>query len=86
MPPKHRRGLQRPMPQSARMRHALLTNANGRWIAEAPGLLRCAAVGATRAEALHRLKDLIRRRVEHLEMEGDEIPDDQEVEAVLLAM
>jgi predicted RNase H-like HicB family nuclease len=74
------------MPQSARLRHALLTYTNGRWIAEAPGLLRCSAIGTTRSEALHRLKDNIRRHVEALEIEGDEIPDDQEVEAVLLAM
>lgn len=74
------------MHNHARVRHAILTHSQGRWIAEAPGLLRCAAVGSSRAQALARLKEAIRRHVEELEMEGEEIPRDQEVEAVILAM
>jgi len=70
----------------ARLRHAILTFAEGRWIAEAPGLLRCSVVGPTKAEALHRLKQSIRRQVEELEMEGEEIPRDVEVEMVVLDM
>ncbi len=70
----------------ARLRHAILTNADDRWIAEAPGLLRCSIVAKTRVEALRRLKESIRRRIEELEEEGEAIPRDLEVETVVLDM
>ncbi len=59
------------------MRHVLLyTDEDGVWIAEVPSLPGCGSDGATREEALERVKEAIQGYIESLEMDGLAVPEE----------
>ncbi len=59
------------------MRHVLLyTDEDGVWIAECPSLPGCGSDGATRDEAIERVKEAIQSYVEALEADGLPVPDE----------
>jgi len=59
------------------MRHVILyTDEDGYWIAEVPSLPGCGSDGATKEEALNRVKEAIQCYVESLEADGLPTPDE----------
>jgi predicted RNase H-like HicB family nuclease len=54
----------------------LYTDEDGIWIAEVPSLPGCGSDGATKAEALERVKEAIQGYVEALEADGLPVPDE----------
>lgn len=59
------------------MRHVLLyTDEDGNWIAEVPSLPGCASDGATREEAIERIKEAIGVTIEALIQDDLTVPED----------
>ena len=59
------------------MRYILLyTDEDENWIADVPSLPGCHSDGATRAEAIERVKEAIEVYIEALEEDGLPIPDE----------
>ncbi|MBZ0290698.1 MAG: type II toxin-antitoxin system HicB family antitoxin [Anaerolineae bacterium] len=60
------------------MRHVILyTDEDGYWIAEVPSLPGCGSDGATKAEALERVKEAIQVWIEAAREHGEPIPPDE---------
>ncbi|HEX8681896.1 MAG TPA: type II toxin-antitoxin system HicB family antitoxin [Ardenticatenaceae bacterium] len=55
---------------------------DGWWMAEVPSLPGCATQGATRDEALTNVREAIESYIESLQMDGEPIPEDVEIEVV----
>jgi predicted RNase H-like HicB family nuclease len=54
----------------------LYTDEDGIWIAEVPSLPGCGSDGATREEAIERVKEAIQSYIEALEADGLPVPEE----------